>query len=390
MILLDATNETLELVTSSTSGIDVCISYADDNGTTLTAGSQETSITTATTTVVLSAPASSTQRQVKMISWENKGTASNSLTLKKDVGGTEYVLRTATLKPWESAIFTQTQGWQKYAQNWESYTANTTQSTTPISARSFNFMKVWSTTEAAWVLHSLHAATGTPWAFSVWTPWVNGRATDWTTETWCIPVKNPSTWSNYLTSYMATATTASSQMLIDLLRINTWLVVTTTTAQSITFTALPARDLTGTTNWEDVKVWILVTTATTNAGAITNTTCSYTNSAGTAGKTGTISSFPATAAVWTLVPFQLAAWDSGVRSVESVTLGTSYAGGAISLVAYRIIAWVPVLVANAWWQFTVNSGWNIRLWNWVCLIPVYMPTATTATTVTWFINVEEK
>jgi hypothetical protein len=42
-------------------------------------------------------------------------------------------------------------------------------------------------------------------------------------------------------------------MLIDLLWVNTGLVVTTTTAQAITPVALPARDAAGTTNGDDVK-----------------------------------------------------------------------------------------------------------------------------------------
>jgi hypothetical protein len=95
-------------------------------------------------------------------------------------------------------------------------------------------------------------------------------------------VKNPATGRNYITSYTATATTASTQMLIDLLWINTGIAVTTTTAQAITSATLPARDRDGTTNGYDVQWGILVTTATTNASAITNTTLSYTDSDGNA------------------------------------------------------------------------------------------------------------
>jgi hypothetical protein len=136
-------------------------------------------------------------------------------------------------------------------------------------------------------------------------------------------------------------------MLIDLMWINTGLVVTTITAQAITPVALPARDATGTTNGDDVQFGVLVTTATTNAAAITNMTISYTNQAGTAGKVGTISSFPATAVAGTLVPFQLATGDTGIRSVQSITLGTTLTAGAISLIGYRIISMAPHLVANA-------------------------------------------
>jgi hypothetical protein len=136
-------------------------------------------------------------------------------------------------------------------------------------------------------------------------------------------------------------------MLIDLMWINTGLVVTTLTAQAITPVALPARDATGTTNGDDVQFGILVTTATTNAGAIANITISYTNQAGTAGKVGTMASFPITAVAGTIIPFQLATGDTGIRSVQSITIGTSLVTGTISLIGYRIISMAPHLVANA-------------------------------------------
>ncbi len=67
-------------------------------------------------------------------------------------------------------------------------------------------------------------------------------------------------------------------MLLDYLWINTGLVVTTLTAQAITPVSLPARDMFETTNGDGVIAGILVTTATTNAAVIANTTISYTNS----------------------------------------------------------------------------------------------------------------
>lgn len=391
MIFLTATNHTLELITSTTSQIDVYVSYVDITTSWGTPWDTQASITTATTTTILSAPASSTQRQIKMISLNNSGTSANTISVRKDVWGTDYTISDFTLQPWEAMRYVDGNWFSKKAKNGEIATTTTTDYVAPIDTQSLNILKVGATTEAVWVLHSLHASSWNPWAFTVGTPWVNWRATDWTTEVGCIPVKNATTGRNFITSFASTATTASNQMLMDLLWINTGLVVTTTTAQSITSATLPARDRDGSTNWANVQFWILVTTATTNAGAVTNTTMSYTNSDGTSWHTATISSFPATAVAWTIVPFQLQAWDTWIRSVQSVTLGTSYGWGAISLIGYRIIAAAPVLVANAWGTFNTNmANINIRLYDGVCLIPIYMPTATTATTINSFINIEEK
>jgi hypothetical protein len=91
-------------------------------------------------------------------------------------------------------------------------------------------------------------------------------------------------------------------------------------------------------------------------------------------------SFPATAVAGTLVPFQLATGDRGVQSVQSVTLGTSYVAGAISLLLFRIVEANPCLLANTGGNATAVTK-NVKLHNGVCLIPVVIPTTTTAQTI---------
>ena len=140
-------------------------------------------------------------------------------------------------------------------------------------------------------------------------------------------------------------------MLAGVLWVNTGLTVTTTTAQNITTPTLPARDFQGTTSGIGCMIGIVTTTANTNAATISNSTISYTNSTGTAGRTATLlgnagDQFPATPVIGTTVWFQLAAGDTGVKSIESVTLGTSLGGGAISVIIARPILWSGILTAN--------------------------------------------
>ena len=158
------------------------------------------------------------------------------------------------------------------------------------------------------------------WAWG--TPGVNGRNTDGTNSAdfGCIPIANPSTGGNYLTELQMASSVNHTHLFFDVLWVNTGIVVTTTTAQTINSVAWPARDLNGTTNGAGVQIGILVTTATTNGSAITNCTMSYTNQDGTAGHTATMASFPATAVVGSVVWFQLHAGDTGVRSIQSITL----------------------------------------------------------------------
>lgn len=153
-------------------------------------------------------------------------------------------------------------------------------------------------------------------------------------------------------------------------------VVTTTTSQAITSPTWPARDTSASTSGAGVWLALECSSATGNGSPITNTTVSYTDSAGTSGRTATLSSFPATAPAGTFVPFSYAAGVNGVRSVQSVTLGTSYVSGAIHLIAYRLVAEIPLPTANVaslldWDQLGLPAVWDGSV-----LQLVYWPTAT--------------
>ena len=136
--------------------------------------------------------------------------------------------------------------------------------------------------------------------------------------------------------------------LCDRIWYNSGQVLATTTAQSITMPTLDRdNQFDGAFTGVGVQAAIEVHTATLNNAAITNTTLSYTNSDGTSGRTATISPFPATAVLGTFVPFTLQAGDKGIRSVQSVTHGTTYGTtGGISLVLYRQVASLGFPSAN--------------------------------------------
>jgi len=55
------------------------------------------------------------------------------------------------------------------------------------------------------------------------------------------------------------------------------------------------------------------------------------------------------------MPFQLAAGDTGIRSIQTLTLGTSYVTGSLSLVLYRVLATIP--------QLGVSTGAPVDLGN---------------------------
>jgi hypothetical protein len=136
-------------------------------------------------------------------------------------------------------------------------------------------------------------------------------------------------------------------MLADRLWHNSGIVVTTTTAQTITSAAWPARDRNGSTDGEGVFVGLEVTTGLGNA-LNTTTTISYTNSSGTSGRTGTIAAIDASSPIGKFFVFRLDAGDTGVRSIQSITLGATLTSGAVSLVAFRPICMVGASLYEFW------------------------------------------
>lgn len=375
--------DALELITSAACSLDVVVSYVDYTASAATPGAQNTAITTATTTTIVSAPAASTQRQTKRINVRNKSTTTCTVTMQKDVSGTNYEMYGTSLGP-DDTLTVDSEG-ERHVYGLDGLEKLPGENN--IDGRTVSWLKVGATSEAAGLFQLMLKDTGMPGAWVPGTPGVNGDAVSCnTTADATIAgapyLPDPATGNYYLTSLAAGNSVANMSMLIDVIWYNTGLTVTTTTAQTTTLPALPARDTDGSTNGEGWYAAILVTTATTNASAVTNTTLSYTDSDGNAGNTATISSFPATAVAGAFVPFQLAAGDRGIRNIASVTLGTSYGGGAISLVLYRPIAYVPSPVANIGGTINiVNSApTGVKLWNGTCLAPGYLASATTATT----------
>lgn len=205
--------------------------------------------------------------------------------------------------------------------------------------------KVGAAMESVAVMHTCFYNVGMPGAAVANGLALAGAAL--TTYPGQIPYTNPSATNSYLARFGVSSSLAATYFLIDRLWHNASIVITTTTGQTITSAAWPARDRSGLTDGVDVMVGIEVSALTGNAGAVTNTTLTYTNSAGVTGRTGTIASFPATAQVGTFIPFALQAGDDGVRSIQTLTLGTSYVSGTIHLVAYRVIAGpLAVMTAN--------------------------------------------
>lgn len=213
------------------------------------------------------------------------------------------------------------------------------------------FSKAAFTGEAAGQWHNLGTVGGNPGAWALGAPGMAGASVIANALGGAIPFDNPTSGEARLARLLhSLGANIAALMLFDLLWYQSGIAEATTTGQTINSVSWPARDKAGSINGDGVEIWMHCTTATTNVGAIANTTLGYTNQAGTAGRSaGLVSSWPDTAVAGTMVPFGLQGSDRGVRSVQTVTLGTSYAGGQVELVALRRIATLPLGVPIADW-----------------------------------------
>lgn len=385
--ILNASTDSLELVTSSSSTINYTLSYIEFTATTSTPASTQGSIAAATTTTILAAPPASSQRQVKRMSVRNIGLTANVVLLQKDVSGSNFEMYQVSLGPDQTFVLDSEGEVTLYGADGIAQIPETR----TLDGTSLTFLKNGATAEAAGVRNYFAANTGLPGAWQPGTPGVNGIATDCSVAgtagsggalgmgAFLLP--NPSVGGYYLSTGSVAASVAHAFELVDIIWYNTGLAVAAG-AQAITTPTLPNRDNSGTNLGEGWNAAVFVTTLTTNAGAVTNTTLDYTDSDGNPSNTATIPSFPATAVAGTFVPFALAAGDRGIRSIQSFNTGTTYGGGAFSLVLYRPIAQVVVPTANLGGSvLPLNfSPVGARVWNGSCLWNGYLASATGATT----------
>ncbi len=396
---LTATTESLEVVTTTTAALDYVIDYTiiDKSGasTVTTPDSAQGQVTTATTTTVLAAPGASISYIVTGATWRNTGATANVVTIQKDVSTANRVQWSGTLAANESVSYTRDAGWQRL--NASGFPVTTAPTTTGTTGTVQTFHKSGTAPDAIAYWYCSSKDGGFPGAWAPGSPGLAGRATDGTTSTdaGCVPFVNATTGGIYLTGLNVWSSVAHPHIFFDCLWVNSGIVVTTTTAQTVNSVAFPARDANGTTNGEGLMIGLLFVAAATNAAVINTSTVSYTNSDGTAGRTATLENtvgmmIPATPVIGTLVWFKLQAGDKGVRSIQSVTLATSLGAGAVSLIVARWMPQVSTTVAGIGAVAPGLDNPGVRLYNGTCLLHCYRASATTATVVGGTLSMMER
>lgn len=208
-------------------------------------------------------------------------------------------------------------------------------------------LKSSATSEGAGTWHSLFLLAGYPGAGATPPAYTAGSGyTCSRTTQGAIPFDNPVSGETRLMRLSAVGATAGMLTVYD--RLWTCSGLTTAAAATLPITTpgtIPSRDANGAALGDGVELWGEVYTAPGAVGA--TWTVSYTNQAGTPGRTATYT-HPANAeSVGQMFPFTLQAGDTGVRAVASFTTSiSSGTAGSIGLTLLRPIASIPITTVN--------------------------------------------
>ena len=185
------------------------------------------------------------------------------------------------------------------------------------------------------------------------------------TTTGAFPLKNPASGSSYIGKLTAGCEATGTLHVYDRLWHHSGIAVATTTAQTVNSVALTRPDALG----ADVEAWFDIY-ATTGAGAATPTIV-YTDQDGTAAQTGTVLGYLASSVAGRTFPISLAAGDTGVRSIQSITLGVSLTSGTVGLVLRRRLASIGIPAANQRYTLSAIEAGMAGIPNSACLEFLY-------------------
>lgn len=240
------------------------------------------------------------------------------------------------------------------------------------------FMKSATPTLVAGRPHSLFYLNGMPGAAVAASPGLSGVAL--TAYNGQLPFVNPGAGNAYLARLQAAATITGQLLLCDRLWHNSGFTITSTGSQTVNSATFPARDAAGSTDGDGVILAVEVSSAT-GAGAPT-ITIGYTNSDNTSGRTATnIINTAASSAIGAFYPIGLQAGDSGVRSIQNLTLSATWTSGTIHLIAYRVLARLDLPTAQTPNALDAVTGGFPKAWNDTVPFLVFIPSTTTASVI---------
>ena len=393
MIVLKPTTDSFELVTENTTTIDYNVAWVDHTAAGISPSRSVGTISSITTSSLVSAPSAGVTRQIRGVSLVNTSSGSAStVKVQVDSSTVETVIAKVNLHPGDTLYYSDGAGWYSTDRSGKTREQHLDSIEDPGVGYMSPFYKIGATMTAASVLHCHSFVSGMPGIWVPGSPGLAGRVVDGNVlaDSGSIYLRPSGSFPYaYLRGFTAASSIAGGHFLCDFLWVNSGIVATTTTAQTIASVDWPPRDINGLRLGDGVEIGLLFIATAAN-GAVTNTTINYTGSDGTTNLTATLSSVTAASLQGTLYPFQLAAGGEGVRKVQSITLGTTYVTlGSIALVAFRRLSLITQPLAHISENAPINDD-GIKLWPGTSLHLVQMPGAVTATTVQGHVFIVEK
>jgi hypothetical protein len=240
-----------------------------------------------------------------------------------------------------------------------------------------SYQKASATAEGAGTFQSLWLTAGYPAAGVAPPLFSAGSGYSCTNATQgAIPFTNPGAGDTNLFKVGAAGSTIGTLIIYDRLWTCTGFGTVVTTAQNVTTPGtIPSRDANGAALGDGVELWGEVYTAPGATGA--TWTVSYTNQAGTAGRSATYT-HPANAeTAGQMFPFNTQAGDTGVRAVASFTASVSSGtAGSIGLTLLRRLATIPLTTANVGQVLDFGALGMPRIYNSSCLAGMVMCSTT--------------
>lgn len=159
--------------------------------------------------------------------------------------------------------------------------------------------------------------------------------------TGALPFSNPGSGASYLAAAIGFSSTVSGTLIVyDRIAHSSALSGTVATAQTVGGSAL-------TRGGDHIGTRLFLECYSALGASASNVTCSYTNQAGTSGRTTVSQAMIASLPANTLVPLVLQSGDTGVQAVASVTLSaTTGTAGNFGVTLMRELARIPVFLAN--------------------------------------------
>lgn len=373
-MLVNPSTLTINCATAAT--VETYVEYVDYvPGTSFTPARDTLIIGVAGTFTLVTTPAVGTDRKIKNITIRNSNSAANTVQILNN--GTR-VTAVVTLQSGDCMSMDANDTWTVMDSSGRVKVA--TPDVGPVNGQTLCFRKVQlAAGTAIGTPHFLGTSTGTPGAWAVGIPGMNGRNV--VSEIGGLTLPATSGTNNYLSQIQGGTTVACNFQWMDLCWLNTITTLNSALAQAIVTPVFPARDIDGTTNGAGYCLGLLVHTTALPATA-TTITVNYVSSTGAA-STARLIKPAAIQALNTLLPFELGITGDGqgIRSISQIQLSAALATGVASLVVYRCLPGMAMQVANlAYINQIPNTG--VKLFSGATLLPYNnSPTATTALTI---------